>query len=194
MDAVKTEKGKHVVVEIGGVEPTTLRFHAGSKDAAEAVVKKMERSIDISTEISTEIAQASSSAAAQDPVSPTLTHHAIPFIDTTPEEPQKKNQVHFAVSSPSIITRSEYGEEDIPTDAIQGVALYDFTAGGEDELTVNEGDRLWVMDKSNEDWWSCRNEHGLEGVVPASYIEVSLYAFDSNQLFTGERLQSLWDM
>jgi actin cytoskeleton-regulatory complex protein SLA1 len=159
VDAVRTEKGKHVVVEIGGAEPITLRFHAGSKDTAEAILKKLERSIDISAES----AQSTLPSASRPvPTPPTLSP-----IETGTRDALKRNTVHFAVSSPSIITRSEDGEEDeVPAGAVEGVALYDFI--------VNEGYRLWVLDRNNEDWWSCRNQHDLEGVVPASYIEVRI--------------------
>lgn len=53
------------------------------------------------------------------------------------------------------------------------MALYDFQAQGEDELSVGEGDKLWVLEKDGDEWWKCRNAEGHEGVVPASYIEVS---------------------
>lgn len=133
-------------------------------------MKKLERSIDLSTE-SAQARVVTPPVASQTPTPP-----ALPPIQTAPPPTlaeAKKNTVHFAVSSPSIITRSEDGEEELPEGAFEGVALYDFAAGGDDELTVNEGDHLLVLDRSNEDWWTCRDQHGLEGVVPASYIEVS---------------------
>jgi len=49
--------------------------------------------------------------------------------------------------------------------------LYDFQAQGEDELTVAEGDALWVIEQEGDEWWKCRNVNGGEGVVPASYVE-----------------------
>jgi len=53
--------------------------------------------------------------------------------------------------------------------------LYDFHADGHDELTVNEGDQLTILLRDGDDWWKCRNAHGVEGVVPASYLEVTVY-------------------
>lgn len=52
-------------------------------------------------------------------------------------------------------------------------ALYDFVAQGDDELTVNEGESLTVVDVENDEWWLVRNARGEEGVVPAQYVEVS---------------------
>ena len=54
-------------------------------------------------------------------------------------------------------------------------ALYDFNADGEDELTVKEGENLTVLERDGEEWWKCRNAKGLEGVVPASYLEVRVF-------------------
>ena len=58
---------------------------------------------------------------------------------------------------------------------MEAVALYDFSADGVDELSVAEGERLTVLEKDGDEWWKCRNSKGLEGVVPASYLEVCLY-------------------
>jgi hypothetical protein len=170
---VDVEKSKHVVLEVGGASSESLKFHAGSKDTAQAIVKKVERSMDIATEKTRTAASSPSpiTAGRSTPVPPVL-----PPIQTDIHvgESPRRNEVHFATSPPSVIARSEDADdEDIPPGAVQGHALYDFTAGGDDELTANEGDRLWVLDRSNEDWWMCRNEHGLDGVVPASYVEVS---------------------
>ena len=54
------------------------------------------------------------------------------------------------------------------------IVLYDFDADGADELTVKEGDRLVVIDREGSDeWWKCKDAKGREGVVPASYLDVS---------------------
>ncbi|CAJ0841587.1 11831_t:CDS:10, partial [Entrophospora sp. SA101] len=51
------------------------------------------------------------------------------------------------------------------------VALYDFKAQGDDEISIREGDKLWIIDDvSSDDWWRCRKGEE-EGVVPSSYIK-----------------------
>ena len=55
---------------------------------------------------------------------------------------------------------------------MEAVALYDFGADGVDELSVTEGEHLTVLEKDGDAWWKCRNSKGLEGVVPACYLEV----------------------
>lgn len=65
-------------------------------------------------------------------------------------------------------------EVDEESDGETAVALYDFTADGDDELSVREGEHLIVLEKDGDEWWKCRTTDGREGVVPASYVEVSL--------------------
>jgi len=92
--------------------------------------------------------------------------------------------VHFSEASPDIIPSRNSGEyDDYETsevksdeDVLEGedaFALYDFNADGDDELSVREGERLVVVERDGDEWWKCRNSDGAEGVVPASYIEVS---------------------
>lgn len=117
----------------------------------------------------------------------------------------KKASVHFSVTSPTIIPprddeEEEEEEEEEPEPEIRhqpppaavktngassrgavggipAIALYDFTADGEDELSVQEGEDLVILEQDGDEWWKCRNTHGAEGVVPASYLEVSLFRF-----------------
>lgn len=56
-----------------------------------------------------------------------------------------------------------------------GVLLYDFRAQGDDELSVREGDEIYIVDLSkSKEWWMCeRVSDGKQGVVPSSYIEIT---------------------
>ena len=57
----------------------------------------------------------------------------------------------------------------------KGQVLYDFDAQGDDEVTVNSGDDVIVLDDTKSDeWWQVRRiKNGKEGVVPSSYVEVT---------------------
>jgi len=70
-----------------------------------------------------------------------------------------------------IASPSDQAEQEA-IEGLEAVALYDFQAQGDDELTVTEGDALWVIEQDRDEWWKCRNVEGKEGVVPASYVEV----------------------
>ncbi|KAG0642680.1 hypothetical protein HOY80DRAFT_857164, partial [Tuber brumale] len=53
-----------------------------------------------------------------------------------------------------------------------GTVLCDFAAQGEDEVSVTTGDEVLILDESNDEWWLVRRQvNGMEGVVPASFIE-----------------------
>lgn len=54
------------------------------------------------------------------------------------------------------------------------VALYDYSARTEEDLSFNAGDRLEALDKSNRDWWYAQAVSGVsankEGYIPANYV------------------------
>ncbi|RAL62851.1 hypothetical protein DID88_004692 [Monilinia fructigena] len=56
----------------------------------------------------------------------------------------------------------------------KGQVLYDFVAQGEDEVDVDVGDEVAIIDDvKSEEWWMVRRvKNGKEGVVPSSYIEI----------------------
>lgn len=107
-----------------------------------------------------------------------------PAPESPPERPRSSAQksVHFDASEPEIIPLSD-DEGPEPDEASthtyeasegeRAVVLYDFQADGEDEMSVNEGETLLVLERDTDEWWKCRNGHGEEGVVPANYLEVS---------------------
>lgn len=55
-----------------------------------------------------------------------------------------------------------------------GKVLYSFDAQGDDEVTVKEGENIFIIDsEKSSEWWMVRNASGQEGVIPSSYIEVA---------------------
>ena len=150
-------KPKHILIQIGGPNPATLHFNAGAKETAEAIMKKLLTSRQLSGPPET----------LEEPV-------------TSPERPRSAAKtVHFD-AAPAIIPDPEDVDEEPERGDSQeydhnaAVVLYDFTADGEDELTVAEGEDLIVLESDSDDWWKVRNSKGEEGVVPASYVEVRL--------------------
>ena len=100
----------------------------------------------------------------------------------SPERPRSAAKtVHFDAAAPAIIPDPEDSDEEPDRGGSQeydpnaAVVLYDFTADGDDELTVAEAEDLIVLERDSDDWWKVRNSKGQEGVVPASYVEVRLF-------------------
>lgn len=167
----KLEKSKHLYIEIGGPSPASLHFNVGGKDVAEQIVEKLESSQRLTNTPSTT-------------QSPPPNGQTLPDQSSNTKAKKAAVSVHFA-PSPAVIPDPETpiddeGEEEQEEqvqerdfEGEQAVALYDFAADGEDELTVKEGEQLFILDKvTSDEWWKCRNTNGEEGVVPASYIEV----------------------
>jgi hypothetical protein len=57
-------------------------------------------------------------------------------------------------------------------------ALYDYEPAGEGELTISEGDVLYVLEKSgDDDWWKAKKKASAEdedepvGLIPNNYIQ-----------------------
>jgi hypothetical protein len=55
------------------------------------------------------------------------------------------------------------------------VALYDYNAADNQELSIVENENLLVMDDSDPDWWMVRSmkKGGKEGFVPKTYVQVT---------------------
>ncbi|KAF8529197.1 hypothetical protein BU17DRAFT_36962 [Hysterangium stoloniferum] len=172
---MKIEKSKHLHLEIAGNMPVSLHFSVGSKDVAEAIVRKLESSRSLSN--GTDHDQPSIRQTSPPPTSPSLSPLSISVPVSTPKGKKNGASVHFAavpavIPAPETPVDAEPGEEEVEMDGEAAVALYDFIADNEDELSVSEGEKLVILDKvSSEEWWKCRNVHGAEGVVPASYVE-----------------------
>lgn len=174
------ERHKHILIDMGGRNPTKLHFNVGKEEIAETILTKLDdsRKLAISNaKVVTEVAN--------------MELHARRSALTPPprsvESPSKKNaaSVRFTEESPEIIPprepsedgEAEEGGADLPDDEQEGelaTALYDFEGTGPDELSVQEGEQLRIIEKEGEEWWKCRNAHGNEGVVPASYLEVGV--------------------
>ena len=185
--SAEIEKSKHVLIEVDGTAAASLHFHAGNKDTAEEILGKLESSRSLaraSTEVTAPPAAVtrvepgpppdpeSEPAPAPAPIQRTLP----PPLRTDGAHSPSRKEVHFSEASPAIIPPRAPSPPDQPQDEIEGleaVALYDFQAQGDDELTVAEGDALWIIEKDGDEWWKCRKVDGSEGVVPASYVEVS---------------------
>ncbi|KAK2466185.1 hypothetical protein APHAL10511_001827 [Amanita phalloides] len=163
---VLLEKNKQIRINVGGANPITLHYNAGSKENAEAIQGKVQLSKSISQ--------------------PRVSHDLSPETERTSSPPPttsgrkvgRKASVHFSQSDPVIIPSKDeeeldahYVNDEEERDQNFAVALYDFTADGDDELTAKGGEQLVILEKDSDEWWKCRNSRGEEGVVPASYLE-----------------------
>jgi drebrin-like protein len=52
------------------------------------------------------------------------------------------------------------------------IAQYDYEKAEDNELELQEGERITHIDMVDEDWWMGRNSRGEEGLFPANYVEL----------------------
>lgn len=56
-------------------------------------------------------------------------------------------------------------------------ALYDYQPQGENELELQEGELLYVLEKGEDDWWKAKKKAADDddeepiGLVPANYVD-----------------------
>ena len=52
------------------------------------------------------------------------------------------------------------------------IALYDFNAKDDDELSIEEDEVLDIVEIISQGWWEARNQKGGIGLVPDNYVEL----------------------
>ncbi|CAO1618113.1 unnamed protein product [Parajaminaea phylloscopi] len=186
-------KGKQVHIDLdssAGVEGDVMEFVCDKKDSDEIAAK-----LDESKTKAQRMADMHEEAAAQPeehpraPVPPPLPPVAASSVApaTAPSPPpaappaptfQPPPSRTTAILPPPVRKSATSPAPRAPTpppaaaDGEPAMALYDFEAQGDDELTVAENESLTLIERENDDWWKVRNASGQEGVVPASYVEV----------------------
>ncbi|CCF49813.1 hypothetical protein NDA11_004326 [Ustilago hordei] len=183
------EKGKTLHLQLSpdaGMSESNLDFHCGSKDAANEIVRKIEAS---KANALTAAAAPPASPAAP-PAAPAVATAGVPLPPPPPPAPPAPPAAASTLPPPSrtagavlpppirktvsFQSQQEAAAAAEPEETVEhGIAMYDFEAQGDDELTVAENEHLIILEKENDDWWKVRNDAGQEGVVPASYVEAS---------------------
>ncbi|CCD66714.1 Cell death abnormality protein 2 [Caenorhabditis elegans] len=54
------------------------------------------------------------------------------------------------------------------------VGTFKFTGERETDLPFEQGERLEILSKTNQDWWEARNALGTTGLVPANYVQIQM--------------------
>ncbi|PWN42572.1 hypothetical protein IE81DRAFT_301880 [Ceraceosorus guamensis] len=173
-------KGKQINLELhedAGVEDNMIRFVFGSKSEGEEVAQKLEESKSKAIAHGSSATVKSPSPAAGRSLPPPIASAARPAASPAAAALPPPSRNTSTLPPPARQTASA---SPATTPARNGhaakeacIALYDFEAQGDDELSVAENEKLTLVERENEDWWKVRNASGSEGVVPASYIELS---------------------
>ncbi|CAG8625192.1 10688_t:CDS:10 [Funneliformis caledonium] len=166
---------KNISFIFGGSKGGTIDFHA-NKNIIMEIFQKAEdcrASIEIPT---VKVDNASIRSSIVSPTStsssrPSSTHKSIVYEEPQGYENDEQDISNSYNNVPEITVEENDVEENEFLSPKFGVALYDFDAQGDDEVSIREGDELWVIDDvSSEEWWKIK-KGDEEGVVPASFIE-----------------------
>jgi actin cytoskeleton-regulatory complex protein SLA1 len=182
IDIKKDKKNKNISFTFGGSKGGTIEFHANKNIITEIHQKSEDcrASLEIpavivnNSSIRSSIASPTLSTSSR----PSSTHKSIESEEPQYEEDEQYEEQDNKLNSRQDIPEEEEEEEEeeeieLPSPKF-GVALYDFDAQGDDEVSIREGDELWVIDDvSSEEWWKVKKDDE-EGVVPASFIEVCI--------------------
>ncbi|GEM07516.1 hypothetical protein Rt10032_c03g1533 [Rhodotorula toruloides] len=97
----------------------------------------------------------------------------VELIDEPQDERQGVPAAAETVEADERHADTEPGPEPAADEGIVAVALYDYTAEEEGELTFTEGQRIVNIDRlGDEGWWQGRSaETGAVGVFPSNYVE-----------------------
>ncbi|KAF9129268.1 cytoskeletal protein binding protein, partial [Linnemannia schmuckeri] len=171
VDKVRQEK-KHVYLDLGGSTPASFDFQAASKQEAEAIFNKIQESKQKSR-ISHPTAAVPTPPSIRDSVVSTSTYQTAqgsPNVSaasaTYPSEPAYQEAQYEEEQQ----QQQQYVEPEPVCEGKWAIALYDFNAEAEEELSIRENDELWVSDYvSSDEWWKCQLGDQV-GIVPASYI------------------------
>lgn len=60
---------------------------------------------------------------------------------------------------------------------IQVIAIYDYEAADDDELSFSEGQLINVLDKVDPGWWE-GELNGVTGLFPANYVKITTMESD----------------
>ena len=169
-------KGKQLNLELDeegarkiGVDDVqaTIRFVSSSKGEVEEIWSKVQESQKKAREANEEPLDAGAAPPPVHALPPAVQRASIP----PPTAAVLPPPVRAASAKTSAVT-SAAAPTPTPQTAPACIALYDFEAQGDDELSVAENEKLVLVEKENDDWWKVQNSAGQEGVVPASYVEV----------------------
>lgn len=70
----------------------------------------------------------------------------------------------------------------LPSDppVCQVIAMYDYAAANQDELSFSKGQLINVWDKTNPDWWKGEVQ-GVTGLLPTNYVKMTTDSDPSQQ-------------
>ncbi|XP_069578969.1 intersectin-2a isoform X2 [Brachyistius frenatus] len=93
---------------------------------------------------------------------------------------KKRQRGWFHSSHVKLLGPSSSKSSPSPLPVCQVIAMYDYTAANQDELSFSKGQLISILDKTNPDWWKAEAS-GVKGLLPTNYVKMTTESDPSQQ-------------
>ncbi|XP_070843172.1 intersectin-2a isoform X3 [Chaetodon trifascialis] len=93
---------------------------------------------------------------------------------------KKRQRGWFHSSHVKLLGPSSSKSSPSPLPVCQVIAMYDYTAANQDELSFSKGQLINILDKTNPDWWK-GDANGVTGLLPTNYVKMTTESDPSQQ-------------
>ncbi|KAM9355456.1 intersectin-2-like isoform 2-T4 [Pholidichthys leucotaenia] len=93
---------------------------------------------------------------------------------------KKRQRGWFHSSHVKLLGPSSSKSSPSPLPVCQVIAMYDYTAANQDELSFSKGQLINILDKTNPDWWK-GEASGVTGLLPTNYVKMTTESDPSQQ-------------
>ncbi|XP_072355207.1 intersectin-2-like isoform X2 [Scyliorhinus torazame] len=93
---------------------------------------------------------------------------------------KKRQKGWFPASHVKLLGQSSGKSTPAPTPVCQVIAIYDYIAVNDDELSFSKGQLINVLNKDDPDWWQ-GELNGINGLFPSNYVKITTESDPSQQ-------------
>ncbi|XP_071238377.1 intersectin-2-like [Salvelinus alpinus] len=105
---------------------------------------------------------------------------------------KKRQKGWFPASHVKMLGSNSGKSTPAPLPVCQVIAMYDYKAANEEEMSFSKGQMISVFDKNDPDWWK-GEVNGITGLVPTNYVKMTTADSDPSQQWCAD-LNSLESM
>lgn len=112
-----------------------------------------------------------------EPLPPRAVPASLAQVADAHQDPEPERQVQADEDSrlaSQDAAANNFGQSEATPSAggIEAIAQYDYTKDEENELELQEGERIINIEMVDDDWWIGENSKGEKGLFPSNYVEV----------------------
>uniref|UniRef100_A0A3Q0RKA4 Intersectin 2b n=1 Tax=Amphilophus citrinellus TaxID=61819 RepID=A0A3Q0RKA4_AMPCI len=93
---------------------------------------------------------------------------------------KKRQKGWFPATHVKVLESSSGKSTPAPQPVCQVIAIYDYTAANQEEMSFSKGQLISVLDKSDPDWWK-GEANGVAGLFPTNYVQMTTADGDPSQ-------------